>query len=43
MEARQARLAVLLFAGSTLLLALGGVLWLVDRRAAADVVWLVGT
>lgn len=43
MEAGRARLAVLLFAGSTLLLALGGVLWLVDSRDAADVLWLVGT
>jgi heavy metal translocating P-type ATPase len=43
MEAVQSRRAVLLLAGSTLLLAVGGALWLLDRRDAADVVWLVGT
>ncbi|KQV69555.1 ATPase P [Nocardioides sp. Root122] len=42
MEAVQARRAVLLFAGSTLLLALGGGLWVLGRADVADVLWLVG-
>ena len=43
MEATAARRAVLLFAGSTLLLAAGGLCWLLDTRDLADLLWTVGT
>ena len=43
MEAVRERLTVLLFAGSTLLLAVGGALWLLGNRDAAAIPWLVGT
>jgi heavy metal translocating P-type ATPase len=43
MEAVQGRVVLLLFAGSTLLLVLGGVFWLQGTRGAADMLWLTGT
>ena len=43
MDAIQGRLALLLFAGSTLFLSLGGVAWLFAPGVAADTLWLLGT
>ncbi|RIQ18257.1 heavy metal translocating P-type ATPase [Jiangella rhizosphaerae] len=43
MDVVKGRVAVLLFAASTLLLALGGALWLLGPVDAAEVCWLVGT
>lgn len=34
---------LLLFAGSTVLLAVGGALWLLGSDGAADALWLIGT
>ncbi|GAB3258028.1 heavy metal translocating P-type ATPase [Nocardioides dilutus] len=43
MNVAQGRVVLLLFAGSTALLAVGGALWLLARHDAAEALWLAGT
>lgn len=43
MEALAGRVALLLFAVSTVLLGLGGILWLIGPHDAAEMSWLAGT
>jgi heavy metal translocating P-type ATPase len=43
MNIDRGRVLLCLFAGSTLLLAAGGVLWLLDNDDTAEILWLIGT